>query len=324
MTIESSMPQLSVICSSLGDMVTAKSAADMLASIDEAPESGDLTIGPSWVWLEPKIDVGRKGKTSSGEITKMPVRLHWLGGNVKVTERGTNPELQVRVVGLGHDTQISSRVLTIEDTIGGIYASSVMDIAPELVHFSAKGQLERNLRALINKGNHSRWELVNGLEPFALRKLKQANGRVAAELGEYKIHAAPKVLDELAIDDLLADLLCGDGTSSVIIRMLERGADPLTFRRVDPMHYFAVNIRARAEEAIRRRIGDPKIGPKIRRVQAKVQAETVDELIEAYRLIHPRDALARKRAIAALTAGPEITAHQKMFHDNVTAAAEAV
>jgi hypothetical protein len=106
--------------------------------------------------------------------------------------------------------------------------------------------------------------------------------------------------------------------------MLERGADPLTFRRVDPMHYFAVNIRARAEEAIRRRIGDPKIGPKIRRVQAKVQAETVDELIEAYRLIHPRDALARKRAIAALTAGPEITAHQKMFHDNVTAAAEAV
>lgn len=324
MTTESSMPQLSIICSLLGDVITSQSAARLIPTIDTLPTSGDLITAPSWAWTPPRIDVGRKGKTASGELTKMPVRLDWTGGNVFVTARDENPDAPFRFIGLGHDARISSRVLQTEDTILARYAGATFGSAPELVHFTSHRQLERNLRGLVKKGSHSRWELVSGLEPFTLRKLTQANGRVAAELGEYRAHAAPKVLDEIAIDGLLADLLYGDGQSSVIIRMLERGTNPLTFMRVDPMHYFAVNIRARAEEAIRRRIGDPKIGPKVRRVQAKVQAETVEELIEAYRLIHPKDALARKRAIAALTAGAEITAHQKMFHDNVTAVTEPV
>lgn len=324
MTTESSMPQLSVICSLLGDVVAAHAAALLLASIAALPTTGDLNVAPSWVWIPPKIDVGRKGKTASGETAKMPVRLDWAGGSVSVTARGENPVVPFRLIGLGHDARLSSSVLLMEDTISALYADVGFGSSPELVHFTSHRQLDRLLRALVKKGSHSRWELVSGLEPFALRKLTQANGRVAAEIGENRAYASPKVLDDIAIDDLLSDLLYGDGRSSVIIRMLERSTDPLTFQRVDPMHYFAVNIRARAEEAIRRRIGDPKIGPKIRRVQARVQAETVEELIEAYRLIHPKDALARKRAIAALTAGSEITAHQKMFHDNVTPAAEAV
>ena len=353
MTNESSMPQLDVICSSLSDMVTAQAAQNLLDNRDGWPESGSIVVAPNWAWLAPKIDVGRKGRTASGDTVAMPIRLSWEDGNVILVADGATPSRGVRIVGLGHDTTVETGVLTIEDTLEnyafGLTSSSVGTnedtlsddvlnnedtpaksaanrgsvLPPTLVIFTSKRTLEASLRGLVNKGDRSHWNLINALEPFALRKLTQMNGIVAAELGEHREHATPTVLDEIAIDDLLAELLYGDGKTSVIIRMLERSTDPLRFQKVDPMHYFAVFIRARAEEFIRARIGDPKIGPKIRRVAAKIGATSIEEVVEKYRELYPSDALAWKRAYMALTAGAEVTAYQKILRDNTVALTEA-
>jgi hypothetical protein len=188
---------------------------------------------------------------------------------------------------------------------------------PVVTTFATKRQAQRFLNGYIKQGEGARWELLTGLEIFTKNKLNRANTIVAAELAAHTSHSLPSVLDEIAIEDLLAKMLYGENGSSVITRMVDRAIDPKQFRKVDPMHYFATGVRARAEEAIRQRIGDPKIGPKIRRIVAIHKPESMTELLATYRRIYPRDSLAVKRAIAALTAGPEISAHQKMFHDQI-------
>jgi hypothetical protein len=357
MTNESSMPPLAVICDCLGDVITARNAETLLNRVNELPPAGTIVVAPNWTNAPPKIDVGRKGKTRSGDTVAMPVRLDWAGGNVLVTERGANPSRVVRIIGLGHDTLIDVDVkrvtealagspetltrtgvshmedtekldvLNNEDTIAKSAPIGASTVAPTLVNFASKAHLERRLRALINRGEESRWRLINSLEPFALLKLKQANAYVAAELGEFREHASATVLDDIDIEDLLTKLLYGDAKASssntartsVIIRMVERSTDPMTFRRVDPMHYIAVFIRARAEEAVRTRIGDPKIGTKIRRVAKKTGATSIEELIDNYRELYPNDSLAHRRAYMALTAGVALTANQKMLSDNLAA-----
>lgn len=360
MTNESSMPPLPVICASIGDKVTAGHAQALLESIDSLPNVGTVIVAPNWTDAPPAIDVGRKGKTASGDTVLMPVRLDWQGGNVLVTDRASSPTRVVRIIGLGHDTTIETPVLEIREALSSdaesLTSSSVSDmedtdgadvlhmedrypksapigastVPPTLVNFASKAHLRRILHGLVNKGNESSWGLVHSLEPFTLLKLNQANAYVAAELGEFREHASATVLDDIDVEDLLTKLLYGDraaatkdaAKTSVIIRMVERSTDPLTFRRVDPMHYIAVFIRARAEEAVRTRIGDPKIGPKIRRIATKTGAKSIEEVIKNYREKYPNDSLAHRRAYMALTAGVATNANKKLLSDNLAAESE--
>ena len=53
---------------------------------------------------------------------------------------------------------------------------------------------------------------------------------------------------------------------------------------------------------MRRHIGDPHIGRKIRRLAREQGPDSIDELIEMYRRAHPRESVGRDRVIAALSA----------------------
>ena len=254
----------------------------------------------------------------------MPSRLVWKTGPVVVLTPGVPVELEWHLTCLGHDSRGTLTVLYMEDTGVQTGYKGPLSMSPVVREFSSLRHAQRLLRGIVNQGRDGRWNLVSSLELFTNNKLNRANATGAAELGEFADHAIATVLDDIAIEQLLAEMLYGDGSSSVITRMVDRSLLPETFRSVDPMHYFAVGLRARAEEAIRRRIGDPKIGPKIRRVAMRSNASTLDELLAAYKLAHPNDSLAKKRAIAALTAGPEIAAHQRFFHEALHASPEVL
>lgn len=320
MSEERTLPRLAAMCDSIDETI-AGIAADAIA-VDGIPVRGAIAVMPSWAWVVPVIDVGKKGHNADGERIAMPSRLVWTGGPVVVLTPGVPVEIEWHLTCLGHDRRGSLTVLFSEDT--GVQTTGVegIDVTPIGREFSSLRHAQRLLRAIVNEGKDGRWNLVSSLEVFTNKKLIHANSTVAAELGEFADHAIATVLDDIAIEELLTEMLYGQGESSVITRMVDRSLLPETFQSVDPMHYFAVGLRARAEEAIRRRIGDPKIGPKIRRVLMRSKATTLDELLVAYNEAHPQDSLAKKRAIAALTAGPEIAAHQRFFHESMHASPE--
>ena len=69
---------------------------------------------------------------------------------------------------------------------------------------------------------------------------------------------------------------------------------------MDPLRYIAVTLRRDAEQEIRRRIGDPRIGPKIRALHRQHPGISLPDLVDRYRELHPQDRLSVRRAAAAL------------------------
>lgn len=314
--------RLNELCSNISAIINGQAAQELLDK-PERPTVGHVVTLPSWVWRVPVIDVGRKGRTATGDLLSMPARLVWDGSPVQVfTNDEKSADLGWRVTGLGHDEKGQSGVHLSGDIGVQSAPQSAMELTPDVGAFSTSRGYVKLLTALVENGTAARWEIVNGFESFTRTKLARANSSVAAELGEYHNYAIASVIDEIGLDDLLSQMLYGDGGSSVISRMVDRGLKPDTFNKVDPMHYFSANIRARAEEAVRRRIGDPKVGPKVRRIFIKSNAKNINELLEAYRAAYPRDALAKKRAIAALTSGSDAMVHSKFLYEDSTVAGQ--
>lgn len=312
-----SMPPLESICDDLASMIRAADA-QKLGEPAVPALGGALVRLPVWVWTAAKINMGRKGTSADGSIPPMPVRLSWQDGSVVFVPLGEKVTIEWRMVGLGHDISGAATVLISVDN--GVQIDGLPDAAmPPVVDTILNSRvLGARLRAVMTSGKDARWNLITGLEAYTRHRLSIANYAVAHELGgPSNDHAFSAVLDDISLDALVSELLFGDGTDSSVTRMIDRALEPTKFRGVDPLRYFAVAIRARAEEAVRRRIGDPKVGPKVRRVMQISGAKTIDELLAAYREAFPNDSLAHKRAIAALTAGPEVSAHQAVFRDTV-------
>lgn len=175
----------------------------------------------------------------------------------------------------------------------------------------ADGPVLATRASLIAAGEVARFELVNALEPHVVGLLESSNRLVARELegrlGDEHESWAPTlnhgVTDAVALDALATELLWGSGgqSDSVVLRMVERAAT--THINNQPFgSWLDINLRARAEEAVRRHIGDPHIGRKIRRLAREQSPASIEELIELYRRAHPRETVGRQRVVAALSA----------------------
>lgn len=314
------LPPLPVICQHLQEIIHAADAA----RLGTFPTGGGVLVKlPVWAYVPAKIDMGRKGQNSDGTTSNMPVRIDWEGGSVRFLGFGETVEIGWRMVGLGHDESGSASVGISADTGVRIVSPPAGIVSPEWVPIRSQRLFDARVRAVVTSGHTGRWNLISGMEGYTRHRLVTTNYAVAHELGGAADADFSAVLDDIAVDELVSELLFGERNDSAVSRMIDRALEPAKFYRVDPLRYFAIAIRARAEEAIRRKIGDPKVGPKVRRVMAISGATSVEELIEAYRLLHPNDSLAHKRAIAALTAGPTVSAHQAIFRDTIVEAGAA-
>lgn len=230
-------------------------------------------------------------------------------------------------------TAVSWRIVErgVEQT-GTFVAHSPTNIIGSYPEGAASPQLHSR-SALDLDGNVARFALVDALEHHVTDLLEASNRLVARELedrlGDETEGWAPTlnhgVADEVALEALATDLLWGSDaqSDSVVLRMVNRAAS--THINNQPLgNWFDVNLRARAEEAIRRHIGDPHIGRKIRRLAREQTPSTIDELIEMYRRAHPRESVGRERVIAALSADKTLdsVSHSLSLLTNVTAALE--
>lgn len=263
-----------------------------------------------------------------------PARLRELVQDVAWGAAASELDARARVLLLplhaqmpGGDAYISWKpapVVGLGDTVtwtvveaGTRYAGSAVAMVPEAVgEWPAAAAPQRAIAGdVARRGAESEWNLISELEQFVAYALEDRNRFVAREL-EDRVGSEPEgwapslnhgAVDAVALETLAGELLYGtaDDGSSVIQRMVRRAA--LTNINNQPLgSWFGRNILPRAEEAIRRSIGDPHIGRKVRRIWREVGATNLDELLDAYRRTYPQDRIGRERAIAAISAGKSL------------------
>ena len=316
MNEEPHLPRLAQLCDNIGAIIAGLHAKAMLDTAPATEDAGVIAVLPSWVWMLPAIDVGKKGVVNGVKKT-MPSRLEYTGG--PVLHLTDDEVIDWELSGLGNAGRGTAAV-PFEPLRSQAIVHLSDDITVEAIVHTALSvkQRDRVLRNIVRAGETARWDLMTGFEYFTKQRLTAANNIVAAEIAQHKGIPLRGVVDDITLEDLASSMLYGENGTSVIQRMIDTALDNHRFDRVDPMHFFTVGIRARAEEAVRRHIGDPKVGPKVRRVFAKSGASTIDELLTEYKRIYPKDSLAKKRALAALTAGPDIATTQRMYRDEIT------
>jgi hypothetical protein len=160
----------------------------------------------------------------------------------------------------------------------------------------------RVLASLVADGEAARWEAITALEPKALEAVRRAHAEVAAEVGP-AADGTCILLDRIDVQALADRMLLGDADATSVppvARLIQRCLSPSAFARVDPRRYVTSALRVYATEQIRRAIGDPHVGPKVRAAAATLGTTDVDAVIAYYRARRPADRLGRHRAEAAL------------------------
>ncbi len=305
-------------CTRLERVIVGRAASTLLEHLPADRARRGLIVLPSWMWLRPSADVGRKSAARDGGELLLPVRVAWDGGPVRVLAAGEEASVTWSGIGAGWSgrgaTAATVRSVPVSPTAPARWVTS----APVAVAASPepKRALVAHLARLGADGRSAVWEALSALEPYANRAVWRAHAAVRAELSGDP-GAAADILDAIEIQQVVDKLLVGDDDDgpSPVARLLERCLRPDAFRGADPLRVVSASLRRDAEIEIRRRIGDPHIGPKIRSVamslgiadaRADLNPERLAELLALYRSARPRDRLGETRARRAveLIGGP--------------------
>lgn len=281
-----------------GEVAASLPTSELVILLPHHANHAEIRFGESYItW----VALDEAGDPVNSELPAIAVRpgqrVRW-----SICEQGQSftGEAVVDVSWAGSEPEVS---------ITGDWPSAAMPVASQ------------SPRQVTSDGKVALFALVSALEKHVADCLEQANRYVAREL-EGRVGDAAEgwadssnhgAVDRVALDTIGTELMFGrdDEESSAVLRMARRAA--LTSINNQPLgNWWAVNLRARAEERIRKHIGDPHIGPKIRRFTsnylATAENATVEDLLEQYRRANPRDQAGRNRLLAAISAGKTIDA----------------
>jgi hypothetical protein len=301
---------LVALCTRLHDILVGRAAQALLVEPAAVPEECSVWAAPSWLWTFSRIDVGRKGRAADGGRLRLPVRLEWSTGAVALVRPGQPIDQGWTATGLGHT---GSGVLRVESA-QGLDRDIVRENETGLPTFARLAALTRQealgaLERLVADGAQARWETLLWLEPHLDQALHRAHASVASELAEHW-GSRRALLDDTKLRAIADVMLLGDEDQpGKVAQMLERCLRAETFRKVEPSRYIKEALRRDANTEVRRAIGDPHIGAKIRRVARELGPRSdLDSVITAYRARYPRDRLSRDRAVAALSVSADVMA----------------
>lgn len=291
------------ICGWLARIDAGRHARTLLAE-GTIPAAGAVVVLPAWAWAHPKVDVGRKGRGYDGSVLRLPVRLDYTCGPVVLHARGTSTVISWSGLGLGRE---DTGTITITDQPGQVEADRLRDWDGQLpTHVTAGPESANRIRItlnhLITDGDNARWELLHHLEStYIHRVMAAAAGKVLAEVGD----GAQSGVDAVTVETLVTGFTFGNPGEgpSRMTQIIEAALVPSRFRKVDPGRWLVVEVQRSCERYVRKYLGDPRIGSKIRRLLRELpdSPESIQELVEAYARRHPEDRLAAPRAIQALT-----------------------
>ncbi|GAA1486216.1 hypothetical protein GCM10009625_30200 [Brachybacterium fresconis] len=176
----------------------------------------------------------------------------------------------------------------------------------------------RLLDEFIEHGELARWTMLTHLERFAHECVHHVADSICREITGVEDHeAAGRLLDDQQLDLVVTHVVYGSsGPDSRILRSLDRCLDPATTRNVDPIRYLSTQIRRDLADQVRVAVGDPQVGPRVRRVARSLGIGAgLEQIISRYNDLHPSDRVSTTRAIRALTVAPslESTAVRTVF-----------
>ena len=293
---------LDELCGHLQAAIRAAAAADLLADRTGWPARGAVLTLPCWRWAVPAADVGRKSRAADGGSLLLPIRVDWEPGPLALVPPGRPVTAHWHAAGLGLDDCGTTQLACSPGPPGHADPGTGLPDRVSAPPLSRTG-IAHELARLVAAGRAARWDLLQLLEPYVRAAVTRGHSRVAAEVaGAASTSSRPSVLDENDLETVVDALLLGEepGRPGPVARMLDRCQHPDTFRRVDPLRYITVTLRRDAEQEVRRRIGDPRIGPKIRALHRQHPGISLPDLVARYREQHPQDRLSVRRAATAL------------------------
>ncbi len=304
-------PVLETFCRRLESILWGR-AAETLRDAGRPAGEREVLLLPMWDWRLPAMEIGRKGLDhETGAALLMPVRLDWGGNDALlhlVDPAGPSPSYRwtAHSMGWGDTGEFqpnSSRSASHPGLCDGIVGSD-NHYAPGIRRCAVE-----DLDELVRAGRQSQWQLLFSLEPFVTSTVHKAHSAVSHEISELTGRFQP-VLHDTGIEQIVNVLMVGEPTAGVadtpsVPRLLEQCLRHDRFTTVDPLMFLRRNLRRDAEDQVRRAIGDPRIGPKVRRLARQMPGASVGEIVAAYRLEHPKDRLSTARAEAALQVGSD-------------------
>lgn len=300
------------LCARLWDM--SLSDADVVTE-----EASAVVVLPMWVYLTPKVNVGSKSR--SGLI---PSRIVWDGENDRHLTQlvaGQSVDIAWEAPGLGYDPAPSGSVHVEVGEIPSIEYDTWGVPSRIRAVVSSPSELRMWEDEVHAQAKESEWAVYAMLEHPARLAAEHACYAISYEIAGYQYgdetsSAVPlertvrPVLDPISLEGVSTELLVGTESrnpmSSPVMRIVERCMRPTSFVHVEPLRFIQTALQRDAAAIIRRRIEDPHIGPKVRRVMREHQPATVEELVEIYSGIYPSDRLSNGRAEKAITVGHDV------------------
>lgn len=285
--------------------ILAQRVAERLLAGD-LPDYGALFVPESFGWMYSKIDAGRKEIGPDGGRLTLPVRLEWSEPVAILTQ---NTELAWGTASMGHLESGACKVVLdelrhsedehVDRDEHGIPVAAVVAVDPEHV-------LRRRLQVVVDEGKQAYWEMLQTMEPRVKLMLRRAHVGVSRDICEFQGMPDRLLLDETALEAVVTDFILGTGDEIGKLRaIIEKILTPASMHRVDPLRYINRAIRRDAAEAIRRQVGDPRIGRKIRSVSKDLDVRDVAAVVEAMRDLYPKDKVSTDRVVAALSVQPD-------------------
>lgn len=290
---------LAEMCGYLAASIWARDASELLADTDALPEFAAVVTLPVWHWALGGPSVGRKSKARGGGSLMLPTRIDWHGTLIVLVAPEQTVQRSWSAAGMDASGTGISRI-----TLG----PNPSDDSPvELVEHLTGSALPRRrlikaLERLVEQGRTARWNAIQKLEPAVNHAVEMAHRQVAYEIAG-DMPGAPPVVDPQSLESIKQQMLLGvdESCPGSVARLWTRMERPTCFLRADPMLYVKSNLNRDATEGVRRHIGDPKLGAKVRRAYDRSSAGSLAEFVAEYRLAHPGDKLSVDRARAALT-----------------------
>jgi len=278
---------------------------------------------PVFAWDIPATKVGRKGVAADGGKLTLPIRIRWSRHSrrdegattadpildVCCVQRSVALRLDWEASGAGHLRHGVTRIAVSADIEEPeLRFSDDTPMVPSVitVPLMVRTRAVSLLKSLVEDGHAAQWEAISQLEGHLSWAFERARSSVRNEM----MGGLGPVVDPETCVTIKNEILLGRSTSkqksTAVTRLLDRCLRPGTFKRVDPEHYVRTALISGSETAIRRHIGDPHIGRKIRRLREEREWESADELVAEYQRRYPNDCLGTHRTYAALSA-PQAT-----------------
>lgn len=301
-------------CDTLAMVIAGQDAQALLDS--GLPRAAGVVVLPSFTWQHSGIDMGRKDRARGGGRLLMPVRVVWSHGTVVLVEPGQSVEVSWEASGLGVNLE-GSVTLTAAEPGWEVLSFLSANVPPEgtKVKILPADDLRTKLAAISSDGGDAWWHAITSLQTYVEMAVRNAHKYITRDTvpDKDKCPDTLTLLDEQALVSCADRLMLGDperpDEPSSVVRLLKRSLEPGAFSRVDPEMFTQRAIRRDAQLEVRRYVGDPPTGSKIRRTARDLGITSpenggAEQVLWEYQRRHPGDRMGLDRIRRAMQVRP--------------------